>query len=372
MWRLADSSLDWRTASILLAAALLVPAAGGATPDTRGPTGPFGFSGNSGNDTLTVFDLSTGSTVGPDIDLLPEGNYPYDTTIHPDGDEVWICGAVGDGVIVLDTATHAILERISLTGSAEYPVDVAFNADGSVAYVSGRDSDAVAVIDTATYMVVGSIPIATSFLGPGKMAFSSERNELYVVEWFDDELYVVDAMSGLVTPVTVGDSLWDLVLDPAQDTLYVADRGTDQVHVFDLDSLMVTSSFAVGDDPWGLDLSPAGDQLVVANEDSSTVSVIDLMARGGTTTINLPSGADPRDVDVAPDGSVAYVPSGDVAGDDALYVIDLVTLSIVDTVGLGAVNPNSLAVAPDAPLDPLIFTDGFESGDTMGWPSVVP
>ncbi len=355
----------WTSVSIVWVMSVLGAGAAIAEGESRGPFGTFGFSGNSGNDTLTVFDLVTGTAVGPDVDLLPEGDYPYDVTIHPGGDEVWICGAVGDGIVVVDALTHTIIERISLTGSAEYPVDVAFNAAGSVAYVAGRDSDALAVVDTATYAVTGTIPIATSFLGPGKMAFSPGRNELYVVEWFDDELYVVDAATEIVTPVTVGDSLWDLVLDPAEDTLYVADRGTDEVHVFDLDSLMVTSSIAVGDDPWGIDLTPDGAQLVVANEDDSTVSVIDV-ATAGVTTVALPAGSDPRDVDVAGGGAFAYVPSGDVTGDDAVYVIDLAVPAITGTVDLGAVNPNSLAVTPGGP-SPLIFADGFESGDTSAW-----
>lgn len=111
--------------------------------------GPFGFVGNSGDDTLTVVDLATGTALTPDVDLLPEGNYPYDVTLHPLGGEVWICGAVGDGVVVVDAASHTISERIDLAGVAEYPVDVAFNTDGSTAYVASRDSEVIAVIDTA-------------------------------------------------------------------------------------------------------------------------------------------------------------------------------------------------------------------------------
>lgn len=193
--------------------------------------------------------------------------------------------------------------------------------------------------------MTGTIPIATGFLGAGKMAFSGDRNELFAVDWFDELLYVIDAASEMVTPLAVGDSLWDLALDPSQTVLYLADRGSDEIHVFDLDSLMVNASIPVGDDPWGLDVTPDGAQVVVANEDSSSVSVIDT-ATQGVTTIVLPAGADPRDVDVAEDGSVAYVPSGDSSGLDAIYVIDLETLTIADTIDVGAVNPNALAVAP--------------------------
>ncbi len=359
MWRFGRSAAT----SIVLAALAIHPSA------ARGGEGSYGFVGNSGDDTLTVVDLAAGTALTPDIDLLPEGNYPYDVTLHPDGSEVWICGAVGDGVVVVDAVTHAVSERISLAGTAEYPVDVAFNADGRVAWVASRDSDVVAVIDTATYTVTGTIPIATGFLGPGKMAFSGARNELYVVEWFDDELYVVDVATGVVTAVTVGDSLWDLVLDPAEATLYLVDRGSDEVHVFDLDSLTVTASVAVGDDPWGIDLTPDGGLLVVANEDSSEVSLIDTATRD-VTPVALPAGADPRDVDIAADGATAYVPSGAVAGSDAVYVIDLASRLIADVIEAGA-NPNALAVAPDVESS-LIFADGFESGNASAWSTATP
>lgn len=336
----------------------------------RGP-GAFGFSGNSGTDSLTVFDLTTGMPVGLDVDLLPEGDYPYDVTLHPDGTEVWIAGAVGDGVLVVDTTSHAITERISLAGTAEYPVDIAFDGDGGVAYVASRDNDLIAVIDTSTYMVVDTIPIAASFLGPGKMAFSATRNELYVVEWFDDELYVIDAATQVVTPFSIGNDLWDLVLDPAEDTLYVADRGNDEVHVFDLDTQAVTDSVTVGDDPWGIDRTPDGARLVVANEDDNTLTVIDT-ATLGTTTVTLPAGADPRDVDITSGGDFAYIPSGDVPGDDGVYVLDLGTLTITGTVSIGGTNANALAVHPEGPEFETIFADSFTSGDTSAWTFAVP
>ncbi len=69
MSRLADA---WIVASIVLAIMALCSAAVAAEPGARGPASPFGFSGNSGNDTLTVFDLGTGTAVGPDGDSASE------------------------------------------------------------------------------------------------------------------------------------------------------------------------------------------------------------------------------------------------------------------------------------------------------------
>ena len=52
--------------------------------------------------------------------------YPYDATILPDGSEVWICGASGDSVVVIDRVTNSITHRIPV---GEYPNSVVFTDD---------------------------------------------------------------------------------------------------------------------------------------------------------------------------------------------------------------------------------------------------
>jgi YVTN family beta-propeller protein len=121
----------------------------------------------------------------------------------------------------------------------------------------------------------------------------------------------------------------------------------------------------VGDDPWGIDVSTDGQTLFVANEDSSDVSVIDI----GTTmvtSIALGIGADPRDVDIGPDGLFAYVPSGEISGSDGVYVIDVASAALADFIETGQVNPNALSMAPEGPSS-VIFMDGFESGNSSSW-----
>ncbi len=277
-------------------------------------------------------------------------------------------GASGDGVVVIDTATGAIIDRIDLTGMAEYPVDVVFSRSGDLAYVSGRDSDQVAIIDVATHSLTGAtVPIAAHGSGPGKMAVNPTNGLIYLVDWYDDQLHVIDPTTNpVVSSEVVGSSLWDVTVDTNGATIYLADRGSDQIHVLDASDLSLITSVAVGDDPWGLDLTPDAKLLFVANEDSHEVSVIDTPTNTVTTTIPLAGDADPRDVDVSADGVAAYVPSGSIAGDDLIYVIDVATLAIVDTISMAPEsNPNVVAVAPEAGL--TIFVDGFESGDTAAW-----
>lgn len=327
---------------LILLLSLVVNAA-----DNRGGN-LYGYVGTSTGDDLIVFDLSNNTIVPPDIDLLPEGDYPYDVTIKGDGGEVWIAGASGEGVIVVDTTTNTITQRIPNLG--DYPVDVIFSQDGSLAYVSNRDTvDDIAIVDTSTYTMVGAVNVPDYFLGPGKMAVNHCSGELYAVNWFDDRFFVINTISQtVITDMALGDSLWDLTINPAATTLYIADRGIDVVHVFDIATLNSPLSIPVGDDPWGIDITPDGRFVFVANEDSHDVSVIDTSLNVVTDTIFLAADADPRDLDITADGLYAYVTSGDIAGNDAVYVIDVNTRTVVDTIFITtSTNTNALAVAPN-------------------------
>jgi YVTN family beta-propeller protein len=152
----------------------------------------------------------------------------------------------------------------------------------------------------------------------------------------------------VTSEIPMGDNMWDLTIDPGATTLYLADRGLNQVHLFDIATLNSSLSINVGLNPWGIDITPDGSLVFVANEDSHDVSVIDTNLNSVTTTIFLAADADPRDVDISADGQFAYVTSGDISGNDAVYVISVSSLAVVDTIFIGpSSNANALAVAPN-------------------------
>jgi len=307
----------------------------------------YGYTGASTSDSLGIFDLTTW-TLSTTLSLLPEGDYPYDATIKPDGSEVWICGAAGDGVVVVDTATNQVTHRIAV---GVYAIGVAFRTDGAYAFVSARDGENVSVIDTTTYAVIDTIPIPTYYLGAGNMAINPCSDEMYVVDWYDDSLIVVDTTAMTVTRVVrnVGTNLWQVVVHPRGDFVYVTDRGPDVVVVLDPVTLGIITTIPVGSDPWGIDITPDGALIYVANEDSHDVTAIDATDNSVITTIALPhgSGSDPRDVDFDILGAYAYVPSGEVTGDDEVYVLDTGTHTVAGRIAVApAANSNVVAVAP--------------------------
>ena len=309
-------------------------------------SGLYGYTGASASDEAAIFDLQTATLVDR-LSLLPEGDYPYDATMTPDGSEVWIPGAIGDGVIVIDTATNSIIQRVAV---GEYPVSVAFRQDGAYAFVANRDTEDVTVVDTASYAVVDTIPLPTYYLGAGNLALNPDSGDMYVVDWYGDYFWVLDPQTFTVTQeVLLGSSLWQLVVSPLGNRLYITDRGLDVVHVLDTADLSVLTTIPTGDDPWGIDITPDGTLIYVTNEDSHNLTVIDATNNSVVTTVALPHGSDsdPRDVDFSANGRYAYVTSGSVTGDDEVYVLDTSTHTVAARISVApAGNPNVVAVAP--------------------------
>lgn len=331
---------------------------------------PLGFVATSHTQHLAVaFDQETRQLVGDPINLSPEGNGPFDAVMRRDGSEVWLAGFSGDGIIVIDAHTHTLIQRIGDVGNT--PVDIEFNKTGDLAYVSNRDSVDVAVIDTATYQVIDRIPIVSPTItnvDAGRMSLNPCSGELYMVNYFDGQLWRVDPVAKQVTEeIDLGVSLWNPVVSPQADRLYVTDRSRfgDVVHVLDVSgsSFITLTQIPVGDDPWGVDISPNGRLLTVANATDGTITLIntDTLTVTHTITLTVPGSSDqpePRDVEISADGRFAYAPSLDVGlanDEDAVLIIDLETGEQVDAIKLGATRrPVVVSIAPASPsLDPI-------------------
>jgi len=298
------------------------------------------YVGCSYSDNCYPFDLQT-YEVGPAIEILPEGDYPYDAVMSFDGTEVWICGGSGDGVVVIDRATNTVSHRIPV---GEYLVGLCFGQDGSFALASSRDEDRIYRISTETYSVIDFIQLSNH---PGNLALDPVGGRIYAVEWYGGDLYEISSDgTTLLQTVPLGNSLWQLVADPAGQRLYVTDRSSDEVRVIELASLSQETTVAVGDDPWGLDVVADGSKLVCACEDDPSVRLIDA---GSWTSRVLPleSSADPRDVDILDSADLAYVCGGDNGSPDSVYVVDLIDDVVLKGFAIpGASNTNVIAVQP--------------------------
>jgi YVTN family beta-propeller protein len=219
----------------------------------------------------------------------------------------YVANTNADVVTVIDTATHAVIDTISV-GSA--PAHVAMSTDGTRAYVTNTGSNSVSVIDTGTRSVVGTIP--------------------------------------------VGDQPSSIAVTLAGDLVYVL-GAAGVVQAIDTTTNMVRASIPVGG-PGKLAITPDGTRVYVA---AGTVTVIDTATNEVLASFAPEAAASPDvfnfavAVAVSPDGAHAYAAvdtffydwQGFRAG-GAIAVIDTTTNTVTERVELWSL-PGSVAVTSD-------------------------
>jgi YVTN family beta-propeller protein len=123
---------------------------------------------------------------------------------------------------------------------------------------------------------------------------------------------------------------------PDGSAAVIANRDTDTVTFFDVDTRTITHTVAVGDYPLDVAVTPDGHALV-PNVFGDSVSVIDVATHAVVATVPV-TGTQPYIVRVTSDGALAAVGVINDAVDSAISVIDLATLEevrVIPTVSQG-------------------------------------
>jgi PQQ-dependent catabolism-associated beta-propeller protein len=136
--------------------------------------------------------------------------------------------------------------------------------------------------------------------------------------------------------------LWSLVVtQPAfAYDIYVTNERDNTISVIDGKSLDITRTFAVGRRPRGV-FSMDGTKLFVCASDSNAVQVIDPVS--GALLHDLPSGEDPEQFALAPNGRTLFVANENNA---TTTVIDAETRKVLAQIDVG-IEPEGMAVSPD-------------------------
>ena len=108
-----------------------------------------------------------------------------------------------------------------------------------------------------------------------------------------------------------------VAVDPANDTVYVANSGDNTVSVIDGATSAVTATIGVGSQPAGIAVEPRTHLLYVSNDGDNTVSVIDGLTHAVKATINV--GSEPLGIATDPTTDTIYVAN---SGDNTVSVID--------------------------------------------------
>ena len=184
---------------------------------------------------------------------------------------------------------------------------------------------------------------------------------VYVTNETGGDLSVIDAASNtVVATIPLGKRPRGIVASPDRTLLYVAlsgspiggpnvdesklpppDRSADGIGVVDVRQRKLIKVLPSGPDPEQVAVSPDGKEIYVANEDIGQLSVID--TSDGHLIQSFKIGDEPEGVTVEPGGKRVWVTS---EADGAVFVADLAAKKIVKPVKVGP-RPRSIAFTPD-------------------------
>ncbi len=129
--------------------------------------------------------------------------------------------------------------------------------------------------------VIQSVSVGTA---PGAVAIDPDRDLALVANSGSDDLSLVDMNTGLVTAtIAVGDNPQGVAVLSRASRAVVTNRGSDNASLVDLAMNTVSSTVTVSDEPLGVAINPDTGTAVVANSNASSVSVFSAET-GGTVT----------------------------------------------------------------------------------------
>jgi YVTN family beta-propeller protein len=285
------------------------------------PDGSKVYVGSDEVSTVSVIDAASDRIVAQiDVGATSSG-----LTVSPDGRQVLVSVWGADELVTISAAADRITGRVPVPK----PDRSAISPDGRVAYVGSTSLDApgLAIIDLKRLTHIGRVPLSHV---PRALAFSPNGGRLYFTADGVDTVQVLDPRRNkVVAEVPAGASPRGLMSVAARYGL-VASESPDELEIFDLARNVVSGTVPVGKRPYGIAIGPDEQTVYLANGGSNELSVIDLADRKVTRTISLgDAGYSPREIVVQPrftapvSHSQTFLASRPVADEKVSHLFDV-------------------------------------------------
>jgi YVTN family beta-propeller protein len=210
----------------------------------------------------------------------------------------------------------------SLNLDSHMPKSIVPAPDGSKVYIPCSATNKVITVDVTTdssLVIINETDVGNS---PWGCTITPDGTSLYVTNKGSNNVSVINtSTNNVIDSIPVGIAPFGIAINPAGTLAYVANSGSNNISVIDLSSNKVISTIEVGTSPNWLIFTPDGIHVFVTNNGSSTVSMID----AGTHKVlnSIPVGLHPEGICVYPDGSKVYV-----ATDSTANIINTSDLSV--------------------------------------------
>lgn len=284
------------------------------------------YVGNSVADNVSVIDLNSLKVIG-DIHVGP---HVHGMAVQADGSRLFSTSEGDNTLRIFDTSTGKLVSAVKLTGR---PNQCAVTPDGKHVAIPIRDTDSVDIVDVAQQKVVKTLPVKAPHnafnAGSNRYIFVSSMGDHAIKEIDLDSMdysaniptggvprpYVI-AHDGRTMYVAVSDLHGFIVVDvpekrivrrvempaehptphehpgepintlthglalsPDEKELWVTSLLDDAMYVYDVSAQKIVGHVPVGSGPNWVAFSPDGKYVCVSNAADDNVSIIDVKAR---------------------------------------------------------------------------------------------
>jgi YVTN family beta-propeller protein len=273
------------------------------------PSHKFAYVANAGENNISLFKIGTTGALTEVLPRAPSGQNPNSLAITPAGDFLFASNANSNTItgysVSASTGALTPLGGTTLTGFT--PVKLAIPPSGKFLYVANSNSSTVsgfAIDSSGNLTAVPNSPVPVG-AGPNWIDIDPSSKFLYVASLNAGNFsgFTIDSGTGQLTAMpqspygvivsTTVTPLSTLLVDPSGKYLYVANRASNNVYAFTIDSSTgvpkaITTTpappYAAGTAPSFMLNDASGKFIFVGNQGSNSISVFSVTASTGVLT----------------------------------------------------------------------------------------
>lgn len=233
----------------------------------RPPVATLGLVSSPGDDSITLYDKSSGSVVG----LVPTGRAPQGLVLDAARRLAYVALADDDTVISLGLLEPRILTGLRLRGG-DRPTGLALTPDGTTLLCANSGSRTVSLIDALSMVEIDRITVGDR---PLSVVVDSAGSRAYAFNTAASSVTVLDLRNRavLATIPTEAEPFWGQ-FDRSGEALFVIHRFSPFVTRIDTASLATARRF-VGSRVTAIAVDPRTDLIYLGIEDADTIEIYD-------------------------------------------------------------------------------------------------
>lgn len=254
-----------------------IPTGAGAHNVTFSPDGKLAFIANLETNSITIIDAASKAKLAD----VTADTKAHDVAVSPDGKIAISCNVGAGNITFIDVASKKAIHTMP---TGEKAITAVFSPGGSKLYVVNAGAANISVIDMTTRRI-------TKTLAGAKGAMAIKPTDDWGLFWLtapaDNKLLLMNPRTGSVEAfIDVPGEPHGLVHSPDGKTVYVGQRGLNQIAMIDSASRKIIKTTPMGKRPDMMAISSDGNTVYVAIRDENKLAVVSTADLSITTKID--------------------------------------------------------------------------------------